>query len=384
MLEIKDKSMCSGCHACYNKCPRNAITMIEDENGFLIPSIDENLCINCGLCEKFCPIINKKSINNSPKIYACCNKDEEVRLKSSSGGIFTLIATEILNRKGVVFGATFNKDFSLTHQYIESIDELDKLRTSKYFQSSIGNSYKVAKEFLDKDRYVLFTGTPCQIEGLLSYLGRNYDKLYTQDIVCHGVPSPKVWKKYMDYRAKIDNKKPLKINFRDKKQEGWHLFSLSFKYDDYEYAKNQRDDLYMRAFLKDICLRDSCYKCAFRKKHRLSDITLADCWGIQDIKPELDDDKGTSLILVNSEKGRELYSLISHSLESFETSMGKAIESNPAIIKSPAANKYREEFFHKIDEEDFEKLVIRCTPKPSLARRVVRKAKRVMKKVIGK
>jgi len=300
VINIEDKSMCSGCHACYNKCPKNAIKMVEDENGFKFPVVDESLCINCGLCNKACPIINKQNIDNQPKIYACYNKDENIRAKSSSGGIFTLIATEILNRGGVVFGASFNDDFSLSHQYIESVDQLDKLRTSKYFQSTIGDTYKKVKEFLKEDRYVLYTGTPCQIEGLKSYLGEDYEKLYTQDIVCHGVPSPKVWKKYMDYRAMIDKKTPKKINFRDKKQEGWHLFSLSFQYEDGEYAKNQKEDIYMRAFLKDVCLRDSCYKCSFRKEHRVSDITLADCWGIRNIKPELDDNKGISLIKVSS------------------------------------------------------------------------------------
>lgn len=349
MIEIKDKKMCSGCHACYNKCPKNAIEMVEDEKGFKYPQVDKEKCVNCGLCDKVCPILNKKVIKNSPEVYACYNKDEDIRLKSSSGGIFTLIAAEILNRKGIVFGAAFTNDFTLSHQYIDNVNDLEKIRTSKYFQSSINDSYKKAKEFLDEDRYVLYTGTPCQIEGLLSYLGKEYEKLYTHDIICHGVPSPKVWKQYMKFRNKNDKSYPIKINFRDKKQEGWKLFSLSFKYRESEYAKNQRDDLFMKVFLRDLCLRDSCYNCSFRKKNRLSDITLADFWGIQNILPEMDDDKGTSLVLINSKKGKELYDLILPKLKSVEVSMEDALKSNPALIKSPEMNRYRESFFQNLE-----------------------------------
>lgn len=384
MIDIQDKSKCSGCHACYNKCPKKAIKMQEDENGFLYPVGDKEKCINCGLCDRVCPIINKKNKENDVKVYACYNREEEVRAKSSSGGIFTLIATEILNRKGAVFGVSFNEDFSLSHIKIEIEDELDKLRTSKYFQSSINDTYKEAKLELDNDRYVLFTGTPCQIEGLLAYLGKDYEKLYTQDIVCHGVPSPKVWKKYMEYRANIDKETPEKINFRDKKQEGWHLFSLSFKYKNSEYAQNQKQDLFMKAFLRDVCLRESCYKCSFRKEKRLSDITLADCWGIKKIKPELDDNKGTSLILINSEKGKEIFEIIKDSMEYFETTMEKAIESNPAIIKSPNENKNRKRFFDNLETMTFDVLVKKYVPDPSFIKKIGRKFKNIIKKVIKK
>ena len=209
MIEISKKSKCSGCHACYNICPKNAINMQVDENGFKIPIVDKSKCVNCGMCDRACPIINKNIIDNEPKVYVCYNKNENIRYKSSSGGIFTLIAREILQRKGIVFGAAFNEDFSVSHMYIDDIEKLDMLRRSKYVQSSINDTYRQAKEFLEAGRFVLFTGTPCQIEGLLAYLGKQYNKLYTQDIVCHGVPSQKVWRKYLDYRAKIDNEKPV-------------------------------------------------------------------------------------------------------------------------------------------------------------------------------
>lgn len=382
MIEIDERYKCSGCHACYNICPKNAIEMVEDEKGFKYPIIDKEKCINCGLCEKACPILNKKTIENKPKVYACYNKNDEIRMRSSSGGIFTLIAEEIIKRAGVVCGAAFDEQYRLSHQFVESIEDLEKLRTSKYFQSSIEDTYRRTKEYLINDRYVLFTGTPCQIEGLLSYLGKKYDKLYTQDIICHGVPSPKVWKKYMEYRKNIDHKTPKKINFRDKKQQGWHLFSLSFSYGNTEYAKNQKEDIFMRAFLKDVCLRDSCYQCSFRKQNRLSDITLADYWGIENVLPDMNDDRGTSLVLINSEKGTELMEKIKSDIVYKEVTIDDAIASNRALIKSPAYNKYREEFFDKLDSSDFEKLVLKCTPKPSIIRRCINKGKRCIKKII--
>ena len=277
MLEIENKEKCSGCHACYSVCPTKAIEMVKDEKGFKYPVIDQPKCVNCHLCEKTCPIINKKIVDNEPKAYSCYNKNNEVRSKSSSGGIFTLIASKILEKNGVVFGASFNNKFMVEHIYVEKEEELYKIRGSKYLQSIIGDSYKQAKKFLEEGRYVLFTGTPCQIEGLLSYLNKDYENLITQDIICHGVPSPKVWNKYLEYREKEDGEIPLEINFRSK-ENGWKNYNLKFRYNGHEYKNNQNTDKYMQAFLKNVSLRESCYNCSFKKINRLSDITLADFW----------------------------------------------------------------------------------------------------------
>lgn len=381
MIEIKEKNKCCGCGACANKCPKRAIEMVEDKNGFLFPKINKELCIDCGLCNKVCPIMN--STNNEeacPKCYACYNNDEKIRMQSSSGGIFTLIAEEIIKMNGIVFGAAFTENYLVEHIYVDNSEDLKKLRTSKYFQSNIGDAYKKVQEFLKNDKYVLFTGTPCQIEGLLKFLGKHYEKLYTQDIVCHGVPSKKVWSKYLEYRKKIDKENPVEINFRDKKQEGWKMFSLSFKYKDFEYHKNQKEDLYMKAFLSDVCLRDSCYSCAFRKKFRFSDITLADYWRIQNIHPEMDDDKGTSLVLVNTKKGEELYSKILDKISSKEVTMDDAIVSNKAIIKSPEKNKYRTKFFNSLGNKEFNILIKKYVPKKSLVWRIKSKLVKIIKK----
>ena len=217
MIKIENKTECMGCHACFNKCPKQAIEMVEDEKGFKYPKVNKEKCIECGLCEKVCPIINNRKILNEPKAYAIINKKDEIREKSSSGGIFTLLAEYVIKNGGVVFGAAFDENWNVKHYYVEDIQDINIFRGSKYMQSIIGNTYKQAEEFLKDDRIVLFTGTPCQIEGLKAYLGKEYDKLYTQDIICHGVPSPKVHNIYLEYlKKKFKANKIENISHRDK------------------------------------------------------------------------------------------------------------------------------------------------------------------------
>lgn len=381
MLKIDNKSNCCGCHACYNSCPQNAIIMEEDEKGFKYPKINENKCTNCGFCEKVCPILNKRKIANDPKAYACINKDENIRENSSSGGIFTLIAKEIINMGGVVFGTKFDSNFNVIHSYTSLEEELYKFRGSKYVQSIIGDNYKIAKSFLEAGKYVLFTGTPCQIEGLLAYLGKKYDKLFTQDIICHGVPSPKVWRKYLDYRKHKDEDRPLSINFRNK-DNGWSSFNLKFTYESKSYKKSQVEDKYMQAFLRNVCLRDSCYKCSFKKINRLSDITLADFWGIQRVKPELYDNKGTSLVIVNSEKGKELFESIKENIIQEEVNIEEALVGNTAMLTSAVVDKNRVKFFENLDKLDFSVLVNKYTEKPSLMLKIIVLLKKIAKRIL--
>ena len=381
MIEIKDKSKCSGRHACYSICPTHAIEMVEDEKGFKYPVVDKEKCINCGLCEKVCPILNIKTIKNEPVAYACYNKIENIRKESSSGGIFTLLANKILEKDGVVFGASFNNEFMVEHTYVEKKEDLYKFRGSKYLQSVIGESYKKAKEFLDNDRYVLFTGTPCQIEGLLSYLRKDYEKLFTQDIICHGVPSPLVWKKYLAHRKENDGKNPLDISFRNK-DDGWKVFNLKIQYNDNFFKKSHNTDTYMQAFLKNVILRDSCYACSFKKINRLSDITLADFWGIEYVNPKMFDNKGTSLVIVNSEKGRKLFNDIQNEIIQEQVDINEALKYNSSMTSSVRPDKNRENFFLNLDKMDFDKLVNKYTEKPSFISKVVVKCKRIVKRIL--
>lgn len=377
MINIVNNKDCTGCHACYSICPQNCISMDRDPEGFWYPKVDYDKCIDCGLCEKVCPIQNKIEIINKPQAYACINKDELIRIKSSSGGIFTLIAEEIIDLGGVVFGAMFNNNFEVIHSYVETKEELSKLRGSKYVQSRIGETYKRVKDFLNEERKVLFTGTPCQISGLKLFLGNTYDNLVCMDIVCHGVPSPSVLEKYIKYREKQANSKTKRIAFR-RKYEGWKQFSVSFLFENNtEYRQTLHTDFYMKAFLKNVCLRPSCYECSFKTIHRESDMTLAGFWGIQNILPDMDDDKGTSLIFVNSIVGQDILNEIKSKIILKEVDIDKALKYNSAAIKSVEYNEKRKLFFNDLNSCSFDKLIKRnCSDK------IILKLKRKVKYLI--
>lgn len=379
MEKIVDYDKCCGCHACYSVCPKGAIEMIENEKGFKYPIIDTKKCINCGLCKKICPVINSKENEHRIESYACYNNNLEERIASSSGGIFVLLAKEIIKRKGIVFGACFNNEYEVVHSYCDNENNISKFMGSKYTQSSIGDTFKKVKEILDKDKYVLFTGTPCQIEGLKSFLRKDYDKLYTQDIICHGVPSPKLWRKYLKYQVDSNKENINNISFRSK-DHGWSLYRMKVLFDTKTYSESFNNDLFMKAFLNNTCLRDSCYECSFKKKYRISDITLADYWGIKKIHPDMDDDKGTSLIVINSKKGEELFELIKDNIIYKKTDLDKAVKYNIAMIKSASHSPNEKLLFDSIDNMSMEELVNNYVPKPSFFRRIKNIIKRVIKK----
>jgi coenzyme F420-reducing hydrogenase beta subunit len=376
MIEIKNKDMCSGCSACMNSCPQNAIEMVEDEKGFKYPKVNKEKCINCGLCEKVCPILNIDNITRKPKAYAVINKNDIVRKNSSSGGVFYVIAEYILKNNGVVFGAAFSDDFkSVLHMKIDDINCLGKLMTSKYIQSEIGNTYKECKEELDYGKKVLFTGTPCQIEGLLKFLHKSYDNLFTQDIICHGVPSPKVWRTYLESLMK---KEIRSINFRDK-TNGWENFNI--KIDDYITSHNI--DPYMKSFLSNYTIRDSCYNCKFKKINRLSDITLGDFWGIDNIDKTMNDNNGTSLVIINSNKAMELLNAITQNCIVKEVDFNESIKYNSAFYESARKPKLRDDFINKLNPTNFKKVVKKYTKK-RLFIRIISKLKVIAKKILCK
>ncbi len=360
MIKINNKSECCGCFACKNICPRNAILMIEDDKGFKYPSINHNSCINCGLCEKVCPIkADIREKKTLPKSYAAINIEENIRMKSSSGGIFSLIAEHIINNDGIVFGAAFNDKFLVEHIKINNIEYISKVRGSKYIQSDINYTYKEAKKYLEAGKKVLFTGTPCQIEGLQKYLLKEYENLYTQDLICHGVPSKKVWKKYLEYRKKEDKDNIQDIYFRSKENKGWNEYQVLFKYQNKNKYIDHLKDIFMRIFLSDIALRDSCYNCKFKKKNRNSDITLADFWGINEILPSMNDEKGTSLLIVNSKKGERILNQIKESIILKEVDFEQSIKNNKSMIKSSEINNNTKEFFKDLEKLNLDELVFK-------------------------
>lgn len=356
-MEVIERDKCTGCMACRNICPRNAIS-IETIDGFDYPQINENVCIGCNLCENICPVNeNNRGNEFEKKVYACKSKDDEVRMKSSSGGIFTIAAEKILDDGGVVFGACFDEDFNVIHDYTERKEDLERFKRSKYVQSKIGNTLKKVKEFLEEGRKVLFVSTPCQVEGLYAYLRKNYDNLYTFDLICHGVPSADVWKKYLEYKEKKNKQKPEDINFRKKENNGWSNYEMCFSYSDFEDCECHDEDPFMQFFLKDFAMRESCYNCKFKKENRASDITIADFWGINKINPEFFDEKGISAIIVNSEKGKDLFESIKKRINFAEENIDAILKHNRMFVESVKRNDKREELLEDLKTKDFEELV---------------------------
>lgn len=381
MMEITNSDKCTGCCACANICPKRCINMISDSEGFCYPDINKNDCINCELCISVCQSENPITSNGNSVSYAAYNKDENIRMQSSSGGVFTLLAEWIIDNGGVVFGAAYDNDFNVIHICIEEKENLYKLRGSKYVQSKIGDSYKKAKQMLDDNILVLFAGTPCQINGLIQYLKKDYKNLYTQDIICHGVPSPMVWKKYINYREIKSASKTQRTFFRHKKY-GWKMYSVQFIYTNCtEYIQIHKEDLYMRGFLRNLSLRPSCYNCNSRGDYRNSDITLADFWGINNILPEMNDDKGCSLVIVNSQKGAHIFNAIKDKMVLKSVNFNEAVKMNRAIFDSPTKPKNRGKFFDDIQNSTFEEAVMRNTRKSKLLKLKVA-IRKMMKNIV--
>lgn len=405
MIEITDKSLCCGCNACAQSCPKQCIEMLADEEGFLYPFVDLSQCINCGLCTKVCPTINQDSPKEPLAVYAAKNKNESIRLNSSSGGIFTPLAEHIISECGVVFGAMFDDEWNVKHSYTETIEGLAKFRGSKYVQSTIGDSYSVAKKFLTENRKVLFSGTPCQIAGLKKFLHKEYDNLFTVEVVCHGVPSPKVWHDYLKYKQEgvavkheqdkqIGLTKITNISFRDK-SDGWKKFSFRMEYTNQDQIPNNVEpakdinstieitpykmDTYMAGFLKNLTLRPSCFHCAARKGKSGADISIADYWNIEAVHSGFDDDKGCGLVLVNSERGEHLYNSISNQIDSINSFYKKAIIFNKCIIESVERPSQRTLFWNIYHQKGIESIKFVCKQmKRPIYKRVISRLKRII------
>lgn len=306
MIHIKKKQDCCGCAACVQVCPKQCIEMRADNEGFFYPKVCTVNCINCDLCEKVCPVINKNESRVPVNTVAAINTDENVRMKSSSGGIFSLLAKIVIEQDGVVFGVRFDNEWNVIHDYIDKEEDLDHFCGSKYVQSHIGNAFSQVRSYLQAGRMVLFSGTPCQVAGLYKYLRKDYGNLVTVDFVCHGVPSQKVWQSYLNYELKMKQgqtgegefKSFKKISFRNK-TNGWKKYNIELIFSDSQrYMQYFAENPYMIGFINNLYLRPSCYHCAFRSFRSHSNFTLADFWGVENIHPEIDDDKGVSVLFV--------------------------------------------------------------------------------------
>lgn len=278
-----DTNTCVGCEACKNICPKNCIDMKMNSEGFYYPNVDESSCINCGLCNRVCIAQgNKTKADNFDNLcFAAISKNNEIRLQSSSGGVFSALAERIISQNGVVYGAAFDKNWNVRHISVKDIDEISKLRGSKYVQSHIGDAYTKVKEDLLQNKPVLFTGTQCQIDGLLLYLGKNYDNLFCIDVVCHGVPSELVWQKYL--KSKVNVPDIEHINFRNK-SNGWYNYSVNIQADK-NFSQEHYNNEYIKLFVKNYSLRASCYNCPSKGLNKTSDLSIADFGEL--IKPTL-------------------------------------------------------------------------------------------------
>lgn len=350
MIRIENKRDCCGCEACVNICPKHCIFMKEDKEGFLYPQVDEQSCINCGKCEKACPVIQQDKERVPIKVVATFNDNLPVRMVSSSGGVFTQLAEYVIRNGGVVFGAMFDTQWGVIHNYVDKIEDLLKFRGSKYLQSHIGDCYKIIKQMLENNRIVLFSGTPCQISALNRFLNNSYENLITVDIACHGVPSPGVWKLYLKELSEriLPGSSVMGVSFRDKKN-GWKNYNVSIDVKDgkkqLQYSIPFYKDWYMRSFLKNLIMRPSCSSCPVRNGKSGSDITIADFWGIENIYPDMDDDKGTSIVLINTLKGNAIFEELGNKQKIVDYSV--VCKYNPCFKESFTSHPMRDYFFRK-------------------------------------
>ena len=359
MIQITNKENCCGCNACGDICPKGSITFKTDIEGFWYPEVNMETCIDCHLCEKVCPIIEPaKHITRyeEPVVFAAYTKDDVIRIDSTSGGIHSMLAQAMYKKKAYVGGAIYNEDHTVSHIASNDPKMLDEIRSSKYLQSSMEGQYEEIKKLLQAGEEVFYCGCPCQIQALYKYLKKEYVNLTTCDFICRGVNSPKVFLKYMDMLELQYGAKATKIKFKAK-EWGWHNFSMRVNFaNGKEYCKDRYHDLFFIGYLQaNLLTRPSCYDCHFKGFPQKADITLADFWGIENLDKSMDQDRGTSLVMVNSDKGMLLFDSIKDKIEWRQFTMADARKGNGAMDASVKALKpNRRKFYEAIDKEPFE------------------------------
>lgn len=349
MKIICNEDNCFGCLACVNACPRNCISIITDRNGFIRPDVDESKCIECNRCVKVCPANNPLPLNRLKHVYASQLSEDNAVMESTSGGLFQALARYVLHNGGIVCAARRESDNNLTHMIVHNENELYECLKSKYYQSSVGLTFREIKKKLLNGRKVLFCGTPCQVAGLLSYIGKNTNNLITCDLICHGTPSKKIVDRYIDDKEKKYHSKVKEILFRDKKF-GWKEMRMTLLFENGKMYSNTatNDDFYF-GFFHGMYYRRSCYICPFAKEERVGDITLGDFWGIEDTKSDLDPQKGISLVIVNTRKGEELLSEITDDIILETHTIEEAKRKNHNLNYPSRQNHNYDKFYKLLD-----------------------------------
>lgn len=352
---FEKKEECCGCTACKHICPTNAIQMKSDEEGFLFPSINQKLCIDCRLCKKVCAFQNGYDISKNlkkPKVYAAKHKNDSIRMNSTSGGAFTAISDYILDNNGVIFGVSFDDNMHVVHKMAKTQDERDKFKGSKYVQSDLKDVYMEIKKLLEKETCVLFTGTPCQTAGLGRFLSNvNTEKLILCDIVCHGTPSPLIWKEHIIHLEKKVGQNISSYKFRDK-LIGWGGANTTIRFADKNLKNNSLARTYINLYFSHNILRHSCHNCKYTNLQRPSDITIADFWGIEKHMPEFNDNKGISLVLVNSSKGERVLESIINDLIVEESNTDDCLQ--PQLQESSKKSELRNQFWDDYNSKGYE------------------------------
>ncbi len=346
-INITDKHNCTGCSACYSVCPKSAIDFTPDNEGFYYPTVEHTKCIECGICERVCPVISPNELPIEQSLYAAVNTDSDIRESSTSGGVFTAFAESVIAKGGVVFGVAYDDNWFAQHTYTETLEGIAKFRGSKYMQSRLGNTFAKVKEFLDTNRWVLFSGTPCQADGLRRALRKRYERLIILDCVCYGVPSPKVFQHYLNELT--EGEKPETFSFRAK-LHGWRDYSISYDINGVNHNHLARKDNFTFAFMKHLSVRPSCFNCPDKGGRSEADITIADLWGVEAIMPEIDDNRGCSLVITNSTKGENLLQSCSSSIKQYPLKGQSALKNNPSYRKSAHEPKGRKVFMTGVIE----------------------------------
>lgn len=386
MIRLDKKEKCCGCEACKQICPRKCIEFKYDEEGFMYPKINEKDCVDCGLCEKVCPIQNETPHRKPFEVLAAFNKNESVRKESSSGGIFYLLAKKTIENNGVVFGAKFNKTWGIEHDFTENVECIQPFMGSKYVQSRIGESFIKVRTFLKQGRLVLFSGTPCQVKALRLFLRKEYKNLLLVEVVCHGVPSPILWQKYIReqyYKEKNTIIEKLSFRWKVSRWETFHLYCKSSTGGKLkEKSEPFNDSLWGKAFVQNLFLRPSCYSCPIKQLSSGSDITLGDFWGIDNFHKEFNDHKGASLMMVNTEKAKSFIEDIP--FNQVESKYEYAIFRNK-VIEKPYEYNPKREFFYKyyIRHGQLLKAIHKYT-RPSLYVKFKHDVKKFLKTIIKK
>lgn len=386
MLEVLEKDKCCGCSACFSACGHHAITMQLDSEGFEYPIISQEVCVDCGLCQSVCPVLqyeNRKSIrekNSDAQIgFTARNKNYSQRLISSSGSIFPPIAEWILDNDGLVVGAAYDNDFNVVHKFVESKDELCALQGSKYLQCKADNdTFKNIRKELKAGRKVLYSGMACQVEGLKSFLRKDYDNLYTIDLICMGIPSYVVWQKYLS--AFFGGEKIKSINFKEK-SIGWDTFTFRVDTDKRIFKERGMHNLYLRSMFLSWNMRPSCFQCPFKNAKRISDFTLADAWGVYHSTPDINDNKGLSSVIVHSNRGLELWNILKDKIDSVQVSIDDIAAGNSNLITNKPQTGDRKHFYEILLSNPRTAFVDLCSiKKPSLMHRIMSKMKSTLKK----